>query len=58
MLSIWIGCLALRFREPLKRVEIPSIKAACGWFIEAVLLTFRWTIGLVKALSAASFMVL
>ena len=58
MLLIWIGCLALRFGEPLKRVEIPLIKAACRWFIEAVLLTFGWTIGLVKALSAASFMVL
>ena len=40
MLSIWIGCLALKFVEPLKMVEIPSIKAVCGWSIEAVLLTF------------------
>ena len=57
MLSIWIDRLALRFGEPLKRVEKPLIKAACGWFIEVVHSTFGWTTGHVKVLSAASFMV-
>ena len=58
MLLIWIGCLALRFGEPLRRVEKLLTKAACGWFIEAVLSAFSRTIGHVKVLSVASFVVL
>ena len=58
MLLIWIDCLILRFREPSRRVGKNLTKAACGWFIEAVLSAFGWTIRHVKVLSTASFMVL
>ena len=39
------------------RVGKHLTKAACGWFIEALLLAFGWIIGLVKVLFVASFMV-
>ena len=58
MLVIWIGCLVLKFREPSRRVGKHLTKVACGWFIEAILSAFGWTIGHVKVLSAALFMVL
>jgi len=57
MLLIWIGCLVLKFGEPSRRVGKHLTKAACGWFIEAVLSAFGWTIGNVNVLSVASFMV-
>ena len=58
MLLTWIGCLALRFGEPSRRVGKLLTKVACGWFIEAALSAFGWIIGHVKVLSATSFMVL